>query len=279
VGLDFPEGPVVLPNGQIAFVEMRRQCVTINDGGRRRTLATVKGSPNGMALGPDNALYLANNGGITLGATVDDLWTASEACDGCVQRLELGGAVSGPLCALPGRAPIRPNDLCFGPDGRLFVTDPHNWEVLPDLASYRPGCLYVWQPGSKAAELVAEIDGFPNGVALDPTGRRLYVAQTLGCRILVLPLMANGSIGQPELFADLTGYAEPDGLCCSPDGTLFVAGSITDQVVAVSDEGAVLDCCATGAGSCPTNLCLDGNDLWVTLGLAGTLVRIPIALP
>src|SRR5688572_25920219 len=65
-GLAFPEGPVVLPNGDIVVCELRAGRVSIVPGGGngpRRTLAEPGGSPNGAAIGPDGKLYVCNSGG------------------------------------------------------------------------------------------------------------------------------------------------------------------------------------------------------------------------
>ncbi len=63
-GLRFPEGPVVLPDGSIAVVEIESgHVVRVGLDGRKDVVADVGGGPNGAALGPDNQLYVCNNGG------------------------------------------------------------------------------------------------------------------------------------------------------------------------------------------------------------------------
>ena len=64
--LEFPEGPVVMPDGSVVLVEIRGQRLTRNlsrrpQGGRRQ----VPGGPNGAALGPDGKMYICNNGGFS----------------------------------------------------------------------------------------------------------------------------------------------------------------------------------------------------------------------
>ena len=62
-GLGFPEGPLVLPDGRIAFVEEYGGCVSVLEDGRVRHLAEVGGNPNGLALGADGRIYVTRGRG------------------------------------------------------------------------------------------------------------------------------------------------------------------------------------------------------------------------
>src|SRR5277367_4747058 len=63
-GLSFPEGPVAMEDGSIVLVEIERQTVTrVRQDGRVEVIAHTGGGPNGMAVGPDGAFYICNNGG------------------------------------------------------------------------------------------------------------------------------------------------------------------------------------------------------------------------
>src|SRR6516162_3113524 len=63
-GLRFPEGPVAMPAGTVLVVELMGGCITrVHPDGKKGTVATPGGSPNGAAIGPDGALYVCNSGG------------------------------------------------------------------------------------------------------------------------------------------------------------------------------------------------------------------------
>jgi gluconolactonase len=63
-GLRFPEGPVALEDGSIALVEIARGTVSrVAPDGTVSVIADLGGGPNGLAVGPDGALYVCNNGG------------------------------------------------------------------------------------------------------------------------------------------------------------------------------------------------------------------------
>ena len=68
-GLEFPEGPVAMPDGSVILVEIRGKKLTrVHPDGRREVVAQVPGGPNGAALGPDGKMWICNNGGFTWGA-------------------------------------------------------------------------------------------------------------------------------------------------------------------------------------------------------------------
>ena len=63
-GLAFPEGPVAMPDGSVILVEIKAGRLTrVAPDGTKSTVAEVGGGPNGLAVGPDGALYVCNNGG------------------------------------------------------------------------------------------------------------------------------------------------------------------------------------------------------------------------
>src|SRR5262245_35997852 len=177
--LEFPEGPVWLGPERVAFTEIRGQRVSLWDHGRVARVAFTGGGANGATLGPDGALYVANNGGRSLGH--EGRWMPPDPIPGRIQRVTLAGEVSDVATALPGAPPNRPNDLCFGPDGLLYYTDPHNWEDLGNLGVGRVARTTL----DGRVTLVAEVPGFPNGIAFGPDDR-VYVAQSVTQQVLVM---------------------------------------------------------------------------------------------
>ena len=63
-GLGFPEGPVVMADGSVILTEIRnRRCSRVTADGKISVFSDNGGGPNGLAVGPDGALYCTNNGG------------------------------------------------------------------------------------------------------------------------------------------------------------------------------------------------------------------------
>ena len=267
-GLGFPEGPTWLGPERLAFTQIRGQCVSLWERGEVRAIARTGGGANGATLGPDGALYVANNGGISLGH--DGVWKAPEQIAGRLQRVTLAGEVRDLAVDLPGTPPNRPNDLCFGPDGLLYYTDPHNWEDLANLGVGRVARATL----DGAIELLAEVPGFPNGIAFGPDDR-LYVAQSVTQQILVMDPEPGAT---PATWGTLPqGY--PDGFCFDADGRLYAAGSLGDVVVVFEPDGRVARTIDMGKGSEPTNCALGDERLYVTLAGTGELVALDLSAP
>ena len=63
-GLGFPEGPVWMADGSVILGEISGKKVTrVAPDGSKTEIGKAGGGPNGVATGPDGALYVCNNGG------------------------------------------------------------------------------------------------------------------------------------------------------------------------------------------------------------------------
>jgi sugar lactone lactonase YvrE len=272
-GLGFPEGPVALTDGAIAFVDLLHQNVRRFADGTAEVIAALQGSPNGMRMGPDGCLYVTNNGGVAP-RSLHETKVMDPQIGGRVQRVGLDGRVEDVVTQLPGAGPWRPNDLIFTPDGRIVFTDPQNWEEVSDwsvggrIPGYGGGRLFL-SALDQPATLLAEIYGFPNGLAFHPDGA-LLVGVSHYRRILRFPWFGD-RLGEPQLWCQFEDGTAPDGMLWH-GGRLYVAGSVGDKIAVVDLGGRQIDSIDTGPGSDPTNLCITDDRLWVTLGLPGQLI-------
>ncbi len=127
-GLRFPEGPVALPDGSIALVEIARGTITrVAADGTVSMIARPGGGPNGLARGPDGALYLCNNGGFLWHDEPGMLRPIGTPADYSGGRIERVDPVTGDVRLLYDRCGghrLRgPNDIVFDKQGGFYFTD------------------------------------------------------------------------------------------------------------------------------------------------------------
>ena len=127
-GLGFPEGPVVMSDGSVIVVVIQKGQISRHWGkGKSEVVATPGGGPNGLAIGPDGALWCCNNGGFQW-ANVEGLLIPGNAADdysgGRIERIDLStGKVERVLDTVDGNKLKGPNDLVFDKAGNLYFTD------------------------------------------------------------------------------------------------------------------------------------------------------------
>ena len=125
-GLEFPEGPVVMPDGSVVLVEIRGQRLTrVHPDGRKEVVAQIPGGPNGAALGPDGKMYVCNNGGFSWIPTRNMIMPGPQPEDyhgGSIQRVDLQSGKVETVVDRCGEHGLRgPNDLVFDRQGGLMV--------------------------------------------------------------------------------------------------------------------------------------------------------------
>lgn len=274
-GLGFPEGPVLLPDGGIAFVDLTHAKIRRYRNGAVTEICTLPGAPNGMRLAPDGTLLVCNNGGI--GPTsLHGLRRAEPEINGRLQRVMLDGEWTDVATELPGARPNRPNDLVFAPDSAVVFTDPQNWDVLGEAdgaSRYHGGQLLRADLATGSVTLLAAMSGFPNGLAFLPDGS-LVVGCSLEHRLVRFPWHGD-RVGPAEDWVRFDDRFGPDGMTADGD-TLIVTGSVGDRIAILDLSGRLLRMIDTGPGSDPTNCCVDGRTLWVTLGVPGQLISIDL---
>lgn len=250
-GLGWPEGPCLLPEDAIAFVEMYRSQVSVFRPGRGvAQLAWTGGGPNAAILGSDGCLYVTQNGG------VDGPWQAEVRMPPSIQRIDEAGKVEVLLTEVDGHALRAPNDLAFGPDGRLYFTDPGQYE--PESPSIPGRVLAIDSAG--VGEVIAELPPvYPNGILVRPDGTVIWTesyTRTVRCRT------ADGPIVELCRWSDPSHV--PDGLKADNEGNLYVTTTASAGIHVLHPDGTAAQFLA--AGDVPTNCVFRGSELIVTGG-------------
>jgi len=238
--------------------------------GNGSTQGGGQGAPGGR--GTRGTIATIDGGSLTVSATSQDGTTSTvnvTTTDATTYTETVAGQLSDVATLLPGTPPHRPNDLCFGPDGLLYFTDPHDWENLPAIGVGRVNRTSL----DGDVELLCDFPNFPNGIAFGPDDR-LYVAQSMTQQVLVMEPRPGDT---PRPFFKLPeGF--PDGFCFDRTGRLYCAGSLGDVLVVFEPDGRVAQVIEMGKGSEPTNCCIGDGRLYATLSGPGELVALDLAV-
>jgi gluconolactonase len=261
-GLGFTEGPVWLPDGRVALTSISHGRVYIVDlSGASPESIDTGGGPNGLACSADGTLYVAQNGGA---------WGASGSAEPGVQVIT-GSRVEYLVAGLGA-----PNDLMFGPDGRLWITDTLAEFDISRPEDGPPGHVYATDVASGETERVIERGPvFINGLGFSRDDTRLLVTATLSSQLLSYPLSPADSGPADLLHTFVNGW--PDGMAVSARGDYWVALTGADRIDVVDDAGRCVATITLPAGSLPTNLCIGGeraDELFVTAAHSQALLRI-----
>lgn len=285
-GLRFPEGPVCMPDGSVALVEIEARRITrVAANGAKTTITTVTGAPNGLALGPAGMLYVCNNGGFSWHEEPGLLRPGFQAADysgGRIERVDPAtGAVETLIRAVDGRPLRGPNDLMF---------DAHGGFWFSDLGKVRArdrdhgGAYYAKADGSGAVEAAFPVFGGANGIGISPDGKTVYVAETETGRLWAWDVEAPGKLKKEpwpssnggRVICQFPGYRRLDSIAIAASGNIIVATLVSGEITTVSPTGEILRVVKMPERM-PTNICFGGPDMrtaYITLSTSGKLVAM-----
>jgi gluconolactonase len=282
-GLGFPEGPVVMDDGSVIVVEIQPGRITrVRPDGSKHVVATPGGGPNGMAVGPDGALYVCNNGGFKWSEQDGMLLPGNAAADyttGRIERVDIAtGKVDRLYDSCDGLNLSGPNDIVFDADGGMWFTDLGKHH---DHHTDHGGLYYALPDGSKIVRCIHGPD--LNGVGLSPDGRTVYAASTSRRVILAWDIVGPGQLAPDPLPAvpgrHVTAWASKtflDSMAIEADGRIAQATLIEEAGITSVDP-------ATGAKEffafpdlLTTNIAFGGADMmdaYVCLSTTGRLAK------
>lgn len=171
-----------------------------------------------------------------------------------------------------GRRFNSPNDIVRRRDGVLFFTDPpYGLKGLDDSPRKElefNGVYRVDPDGT--VDLLDDDLSFPNGIALSPDERTLYVSNSDPARPvwMAYSLDARGAVLDKRVFADasdLVGEASPglpDGIAVSGDGWIFATGP--GGVIVFDPDGKRLGRIETGTAISNCAFGDDGHTLYMS---------------
>ena len=279
-GLGFPEGPVAMPDGSVILTEIRNnRCSRVTPDGKVAVFSANGGGPNGLAVGPDGALYCCNNGGSRYveGSSMG-IGSHPDYKQGYIQRLDRNtGAFRLLYGECDGHKLSAPNDLVFDKQGGFYFTD-----MGKRLARHRDhgGVYYALPDGSKISCLAYPILS-ANGCGLSPDEKTLYVADTEGARLLAFDIEAPGRLRAPQghaphsgrVIAGMPGPARFDSMAVLQNGNVAIATLNTGVITELDPRGNLVREVKV-PDNYPTNICFAGADMktaYITLSDNGQL--------
>lgn len=275
-GETFLEGPTMSPDGILFFSDIPLTNGKPGQAGIIWSLNPLTGeskvyrSPSGMA----NGLIFDEDGNLI----------SCEGADFGGRRVTKTNMETGKSVIIAGLYQGRPfnspNDIDIDGQGRIYFTDPR-YVGQESLEQHVMGVYRIDKDGS--IHLIAANVSKPNGIAISPDQKTLYVAncdlpgngnsrslpndfsaiRPVGeGSIIAYNLMTDGSLQFKSKLIDL-GTAGPDGMATDVEGNLYIA--LGDKVGIFSSDGKQILEIKTRA----TNLCFGRGKFNKTLFIAG----------
>ncbi len=199
----FVEGPVWSKQGFLIFSDIYNSRIMKSAGGNRAEIYRNHSlAANGNSMDVQGRLYSAERDGRR------------------IVRMEKDGSLTVIAAEFNGKRLNSPNDVVVRRDGHVYFSDPASKAVLEPQELGFNG-LYHVTPAGKLSLITAKLPR-PNGVALTPDGRTLYVADSEKRSILAYDLDSAGNAGKERVFIEgIDG--SPDGLRVAANGNLYIA--------------------------------------------------------
>jgi gluconolactonase len=181
-----------------------------------------------------------------------------------VTRYESDGTVTVVANSFQGKRLLRPNDVIVKSDGAIYFTDPGG-TAAPEQWDVTLSGVYRLSADLGTMSLVVPDMVRPNGLALSPDERVLYVADSRRRHVRAYDLQPNGmaALETSRVFVDLNGTEPgvPDGIKVDTAGNLYSGGA--GGLYVVDPNGRKLGRIVHGQPA-TTNVAFGGDD-WKTL--------------
>jgi gluconolactonase len=253
-GFAYAEGPAWSRDGYLVVSDIpNNEMWRWQPGGKRELLRANSNGANGNAFDAQGRLY---------------------TCEGHARRVvrtERNGRVEVLADKWQGRRLNAPNDIVVRRDGHAWFTDPAFGPANDRRELDFYGVYHIAPRG--ALEVVAKPAGRPNGIALAPDGRTLYVTNSDEHNVRAYDVARNGMASNERMVVSgIEGV--PDGMKVDEKGNLYVAAK---KLYVYTSGGQPLG--AVEFEETPSNCAFGGPDmdlLFVTARTALYLVRLGV---
>ena len=144
------------------------------------------------------------------------------------------------------------NDMVVAPNGNAYVGN-FGFDLMGGADHEHAGLVLVRPDGS--SQVVAEGLSFPNGMVISADEKTLIVNELFGNKISQFDINADGTLGEKRDFASFgelgdepnlgvrIGNAKilPDGLALDSEGAVWIADTLNQRAVRISEGGEILE--------------------------------------
>lgn len=252
-GFNWSEGPV-WRDGGIVFSDVPEN--TVFGWKEGDTSAKVILKPSGSLSGDgqgSNGLQVDAQGNLIL----------CQHGERRIARLEKDGSFTSLADKFEGKRFNSPNDLVIAKSGTIFFTDPPYGLKKGEAPELSQHGVYSVTPAGKVSLVIADLR-FPNGIALSPDQKTLYIAVSdpKNTRVMAYDLQDDGTAknghvffnAQPLKSAERKGGC--DGLKVDTNGNIWTTGP--GGVLIISKDGKHLGSILTGQAT--ANCAFGGAD-------------------
>jgi gluconolactonase len=262
------EGPVIRLDGEIVVTSMSHGKLYKIVDGKTQVLADVGHSPNGATEGSDGIIYVAQAGGKRWGPGAGIGGIQAVARDGSWRWVT--------------QDPIAPNDLCFGPDGWLYCTDPTKSPLyFTDPTKRRDalrddGRIFRCDVETGEARLLGSVPWYPNGIGFGPDNA-LYVANYSAQDPSIVRFSVEGDrLSKGELYVKMAIGHRPDGFLFDVGGNIVIGansdGEPPGEIQTYDRNGRLIDTFVPGSEKKYTNVALGSDRVLIVTDTDGQAV-------
>lgn len=254
--IEFAEGPIFDQDGYLYFVNYRSRGMLGRMAPRGLVEAWIDtgGVVNGLKYDGNDGLICADHGA----KRVTRIDTKRKLMQVLTDSFE-------------GRPYLGPNDVCLDLAGNVYFSDPGiDSDPVPG-AVYRIAMEGPEEPGT--VTLVAGDLPYPNGLAVHPDQRRLFVATSRTNSIVAFDLDGDGNASNQRLVHEFPN-ATVDGMQFDEHGRLWVARWLNGTMDVLDIETGELVRSYPMGGDRVTNLCWWEDSVYVTVAGRHSIERL-----
>lgn len=255
-GYRFTEGPALAPDGSIYFTDIPASLILRFDPktGKTATVKEQSGSANGMIFDHNGQLLACRQGVREVGSAKTT--TSPIVFQTAANKLYKGKKLNSP------------NDLDIDKAGNIYFTDPR-YGNRDSMEMQVEGVYFQSREAQTASGMppLVRIDADlkrPNGIALSPDEKTLYVADWEANQIYAYDIVSPGKVKNKRPFARFTeGNGKgSDGMCVDQRGRLYTTES--HNVFIFEPTGELVAKIPVGKHTTNVTFGADGKTLYIT---------------